>query len=393
MKLKFKDMKEFLYLSMWFVYSFSYILNSSVINLGAVFKLESVVIIGILACMFCCHDYMRLKKIILAVIFFTACLLITRVTHKMAYLLFIAFIANSDYSKFDKIVKTTMISIILSTGLVVAMSLAGIIPDYIFVRDTGEIAHSYGFPYYYNLSAQAMYASILYIYLKDKVKWYELLIIAVISFAIYKECTTRLPFYVLMIIIFVYVLLYKWNIIKTLNHTWIKCVALLAFPVVCIGCVILALNYDGSIPAYSIANDMLNGRPRLSYVALNRYGMKLFGQYIEMQGHVYGESQSNYFFIDSGYILSVVEYGLLFTAILLVIYSLIYYYSCKTNNKKLFIWVSMTLVFNVVNGCWFTLIYNPIFFILFHMNFNKKISIFENIKLRKFFYMLGVNNE
>lgn len=385
MELKFRNIKEFLYLGLWFIYSFSYILNSSVMNIGAFFKLESVLIIGILALMFFFHDYMKLKKVILAVIFFAACLLITRVTHKTVYLLFIMFIANSDYSKFDRIVRTTMISIILSTGLVVLMSLAGIIPDYIFVRDTGEIAHSYGFTYYYNLSAQAMYASILYIYLKDNVKWIELFVIAGISYVIYKECTTRLPFYVLLIIIFVYVLLYKWNVIKTLNHTWIKCISLVAFPAVCIGCVIFAQHYDPSVPMYSFSNDILNGRPRLSHVALNRYGMKLFGQYVEMKGNTYGETQHNYFFIDSGYILSVVEYGLIFTVILLALYSFIYYYSCRTNNKKLFIWISMTLVFNVVNGCWFTLIYNPIFFILFHMDYSNVTLFFERLKSGKIF--------
>ncbi|MCM1506136.1 MAG: hypothetical protein NC177_03230 [Ruminococcus flavefaciens] len=378
MSIKFKGINEMIFIFFWFIFSFSYIINASLLGSLSVFKmmykLEVVAFGGVLALLFLVHSRIKLKKIILASMFLVSCLIIAKVTGKIVYMVFILFVANSECTSFKRIIKTTIISVTLATLLVIVSCKLGFIPDYIFIREEGLQAHSLGFTYYYTVSTYAMFVSILYIYYKKNVSWIELSAIVLLSYAIYKTCTTRLPFVILLLALCLYVLLNKFDIIKNINCKIIRIYSLVAFPIACITCVVAAVLYNPSNPVFYKLNEILNHRLSLSHAAFARYSVKLFGQYVEMQGNTYGKVQTNYFFIDSGYILSVVEYGIVATVILLALYSFIYYYSCKTNNKRLFVWITMVLIFNVVNGCWFAFVYNPVFFVLMHMD---KYSITE----------------
>ena len=84
-----------------------------------------------------------------------------------------------------------------------------------------------------------------------------------------------------------------------------------------------------------------------------------------MLGNNAGRVIDNYFYIDSGYAYSLLGYGIVFTVLIIFMYSVIYYYCCKNNKKKLFIWITAVALFTMINNTWITLEYNPLLFLFF----------------------------
>ena len=93
-----------------------------------------------------------------------------------------------------------------------------------------------------------------------------------------------------------------------------------------------------------------------------------------MHGNEYNKTVHNYFYIDSGYIYSILGYGMLFTITVIILYSILYEKSCKDNNKIIWIWLTATMIFTIVNNSWVTLPYNPLLIFIFTKSETKRIS-------------------
>ena len=276
MEIRFKNRRELICLSLWCVFSFFYILNSSLLPVGMVFKALQLGTMEALGVVFLTSDHVKLKKVIFVILLTLCSLIMLKNGGKKIYLVYVFFLLNHEHIKFDKLVRCTIASVLVSTLFVIGLSQIGVVEDFIFIRETGEKAHSLGFLYYYNASAQIMFVSIMYLYVKEKVSWAMLGVIAGVSYLFFKICTTRLPFYMMLIVLVMYVLIYKLNLIKSLNHLPIKCYSVIAFPVMTVLCVFAALNYNPQNKTHLMANDILNGRLRLSKQAFDVYGIKLF---------------------------------------------------------------------------------------------------------------------
>ena len=66
-----------------------------------------------------------------------------------------------------------------------------------------------------------------------------------------------------------------------------------------------------------------------------------------------------YFYIDSGFAYSLLGYGLIFTVIVVFLYTVLFRYSCFVNDKYLFVCITAVLFFTMINNTWVTLNYNP----------------------------------
>lgn len=364
-----------MYLFSWGIFTAMYILNSSLLNINILYKLVSVALCLPLSAIFLLHKSLKLKQIILSLILLITMVIGAIVGNKVLFLLSFLFLINSDRTSFSRILKVSIISVTCMTISVVCLCMIGLLPDYIFEREGGKIAHSLGFSFYYNVSTHILFCSIMYTYVRKTLHFSEILILTLLNYLLYKLCTTRLPFYVYLIFIIAYLVFCKYNVFKSINHKLLKMYSAVAFSSLCILCVVMALKYDYRDPVFFEIDQWVSGRIALSHVAFSRYDIKLFGQYVEMQGNIYGENQFNYFFIDSGYILGLIQYGLLFTICFIVMYSILYYYSCITNDKKLFVWISIVALFNVINGCWTAFVYNPLLFLI--------IPVIKNMKTIK----------
>ena len=110
---------------------------------------------------------------------------------------------------------------------------------------------------------------------------------------------------------------------------------------------------------------MLNSRLLMGKTAFEQYHLKLFGQSIQMVGiksATFGEGHQVYFYIDSGYVYALIGYGILFTALLLTLYTIVLRNTAKKEQGVLFIWAVTVTLFSISNNAWVSITYNPLLF-------------------------------
>ena len=350
---------ENIYLAILFVYGFLDIITKSLIGHPGVLK--PVMVLGTMLCglIYCVsrHD-ISLKKIIVSAVVLFSFLVAGAVTKRLYVCFFGVLLICADVTSFRKITITTLCATMPAMLFVIACSQVGIIPDYIFDHN-GRVAHSFGYSYYSTMPYIFMFNISGYMYIrKNKMRWYEMGVILFLVLLVEHYTTLRLSFYLSILEIVMYILLVKKEIMN-LNKKWIQTLALCLFPVTFWWTYYAAQHYTVSSKFWREMNEILSNRLTLSHDALNLYSVKLLGQYIQMKGNSYNKINYYYFYIDSGYIYSLLGYGLLFTVILIGLYSYLTYISCKENEKELFIWLCVIALFTIANNTWVSLSYNP----------------------------------
>ena len=360
-KIKFKDnISKPLYDTLLFFLVFISVLNSSALPFGKIYSVYNLLCIVI--CLILFYKRKRSKKLrhisIIILIAFTCSAITTKDLTMLSYALFII-TAEKDFSR---LVRTAFIGTWLGLLLVVPLAVCGIIPDYTYVH-LGKTVHSFGFYYYSAIPYYILFTSLMYIYLKGKrLKLLEILVIYIFQYIAYKLFCVRLTFYIGMIMIALTLLFIKFNI-GNLNHAIIKGISAVLFPlstfISCEACI----KYRPGNHIWDTLNSAFNNRISQGYSAFNNYSVKLLGQQIKMRGTAslaLGVTSGEYFYIDSGYVYSVLLYGLFFTIILLIVYSLLMVKICEINNKQLYVWMLAVMIFSFLNNALININMNPL---------------------------------
>ena len=133
------------------------------------------------------------------------------------------------------------------------------------------------------------------------------------------------------------------------------------FPLGIVGTFIVMLQYNPEDANWVALDRMLHYRLSLMHEGYLRYPISLFGNRVEMTGYnaLRTVTQEEYFYVDSGFAYSILGYGLIFTLVAVALYSLLYVYSCRKNNKHLFAWLTCILLFTIMNNVWIDVYWNP----------------------------------
>lgn len=358
---------EIVYLLVYAVYIFVSILDSSLVSIGSVRTLLNYASIGILGVLFISKTstYRYVKICIMLGIFIFSALS----TDRLYLIIYMMFLMNAKYSNFKKIVKVSFIVTAFSVLFVVLCCKMHIVEDLVYSRDGVENAHSYGFGHYSSISYYSLYLTIMWLYMKKNTIGYpQLAILTLFNYGIYKITTTRLGFYIVLLVLLMYVVIEKNCIINTASKL-IVFLSTIGFSATFIVCLTLNYAYDpekhGPDSILFKIDSALNNRLGLGHEALTNYSPKLFGQKIEMVGiktAVFGKGNDKYFYIDSGYIYAFLGYGIIFTFIVLVLYTFIIRNSAKNHRNVIFIWAFAVMVFTIANNAWISIIYNPLLF-------------------------------
>ncbi len=114
-------------------------------------------------------------------------------------------------------------------------------------------------------------------------------------------------------------------------------------------------------------NIFLSYRLSLGNKAINRYGIHLFGTRIKWIGHSVREAMvtEEYNYVDCSYLKVLLEYGLAFLVLMLIIYSAILYKAFK-NKMYYAVWVVVfILLFGTTEPMLFNLVFNPFILLAF----------------------------
>lgn len=354
---------ELIFLAVYVLFAAATIIDASLITLGPIKSLINYGSVGILAATFISRTY-SLKQLRFYVLFgvFVLAAYTTKRTFLMVYMLLLL---NARYSSFRKIAVCSLISTTLSILFVVLCCKAGLITDLVYSRDGVESAHSYGFGHYSSISYFALYLTLIWLYLRRRaIGWIELGALVVFNYGIYYLTTTRLSFYLALFVIAAYIVIVKYRWIR-ISSKPILFLSSIGFPVAFLCCILLHYFYDPQNALLEKLNEMLNSRLLMGKTAFEQYHLKLFGQTIEMVGiksATFGEGHQVYFYIDSGYVYSLIGYGILFTLLILTLYTMILRNTAKKEQGVLFIWGLTVMLFSISNNAWISITYNPLLF-------------------------------
>lgn len=357
------DKTEIAVLILLFLYSCVSVLNDSLLSLSPFYRYFRFAVTFIGIALFICrnNNLPPARKTFFAIAILFAFVIAARTTGRMYLIVYAVLIIADEGCEPDKTLKVWLAGTLLALLVVFVLCWAGILTDHVFRYPSGRTAHCLGFDYYFYFPYFLFFCSVVYLYLrKDRVKLYDYLLLILVNLLMYRLSTVSLTFYLTFIFIILDFLLLKLKKID-LNKKPIRIFSGLLFPLGVAATFLLMVNYNPESAAWTKLNTLMHGRPGMMHEGYLRYPITLFGNRMEMIGNnaLRTVKPEAYFYIDSGFAYSLLGYGLVFTFAVVVLYSILYIYSCRTNNKHLYAWLTCVLIFSLMNNIWVDVYYNP----------------------------------
>lgn len=275
----------------------------------------------------------------------------------------------SEVTDFKSILKCIVLATALTTIFIMLSCALHIIPDYVYTHRMGEniamTAHSCGFKYYSSLGYICMALTAIYLYLHINIPYIKLGAVLLANYALYLVHTNQTAIAFVAFLLLAYVFTKKIRLFNFNNKFW-KFVSTIIPSLLCFGTLGLINLYKDNILVLSSRFRTLTGRLIYSVQAINEYGISLFGSKVTMYGvtqKVYGNATSA-FYIDSGFLYSFIAYGIIFTILIILIYTIIYRYVADIGDGFLYIWLGGILALCVINNYLLSCYVNQFIFLL-----------------------------
>ena len=177
--------------------------------------------------------------------------------------------------------------------------------------------------------------------------WILILILSAAAFWVYRATDTSLPLLIAGIYIALYVAVVKLRMPILKNNLLWRIIALGSFPVLAVVSYIMAKNYNWRVGWQFKLDQMTHNRVSLAYQGIKNYGVHLFGTQIVENTDT---TKGRYFYIDSGYIKNMINYGLIVFVLILIYYTVIFYAAVVENDKVLVIWMICVAFYSLFNN-------------------------------------------
>lgn len=348
------------------IYCYVSLLDESLLDLGKFMQLVRWgTLLFLLYALFVAfvRDKRSFKTIILCalvIMFFTAASIATKRQYVMIYALFIMLCAGAEK---EDIFRTSFLCVGAAVVTIFLLCRIGVITDYIYYgtgSDAQRNAHCYGFTYYSKMPFILFYCLLVYLCLRrEKMNLIEYAGILLLNWFIYRQTTLRLTYYLTIFVVAAALLLRWWRRLN-LNRKPVLFLAGIGFSAGTLVTYFIMRLYDSSNAFWNRLPGTIYSRIRLMSEGYHIYGVRLLGSYIKMAGNSALGNPETYFYIDSGFAYSLLGYGLIFTVVVVILYTVLFRYSCYVNDKYLFIYIVAVLIFTMINNTWVTLNYNPV---------------------------------
>ena len=373
-KISYSDIGKFLYFLALGVYLFYAELVTTnftpffdLVFLRKIYNISTIILISIKIIVF---DHYTVKELMKIMLFVLLGAITTIVSHYDIILITYLFVVGAKDISLYKIVKFQFIIVLIFVVSAFFASQAGIIENTITYRDNIP-RQSFGIVYCTDFAAHIFYLMISYIYLiGNKLKYGSILILSVITIWVYRNCDARLDCICMLVLI----LFLFYRKIKSDMHNipmyqipktaWLEKLLMWSMPICALFSVSISYFFNTNSTFWTVLNGILNNRLTQGSKALKMYSFNMFGQIVEVQGQVgINTNLSDYFFIDSSYLLYGLRYGIVFLLVL-CFGSLIFMKRELKKNNAIFCILFFLIA---VNSCFShhlaELAYNP--FILF----------------------------
>ncbi len=286
----------------------------------------------------------------------------------------------------EKIILRMQIGLLVWSFVVFLLCYLGVLTNYVYAHNLNGVyiqVYAYGFKYYSTIGYIAMAELMAYLMQRKKeCYWLELACIVLADYLLYRIHTTTLAFYAVLLFVLAYIVTHK---IKIFNFSkWKRFWTFIAIgiPWAAMGITLISVSLyrtSGMTQLLRVFNgNQLIARLRFSSQAIDMYGINLFGSQVEVYGQtafIYGGAKSE-FYIDSGYMYSLIVYGVVFTLMILSLYSLILKYIYLTQKDTLFLYMLIFTGICIINNFLLSASYNPLLLI-------GGSAILKNVKLKE----------
>lgn len=272
----------------------------------------------------------------------------------------VIFMLYCSKSKPEDVIKTYYISASVGIVLVIAAWFIGAIPSE--VRGGRAYLGFYFATFGPNLFLHTVLAYIAS--RKKHIKLREWILIEIVNVWFYKMTDTLAVFIIINAGIFLYYLFNIEKVKQVLFGGKVFKRILEAFPFASAAITILAQylyieHYNE--PMYVAANVALSNRPYFGKIAIETYGISLFGQPITWLTGTDGTKVSgmDYFYVDSSYLQVLVRYGIIMLIVLCVAMMVVQCYSVMTRNIYVCLGCSLFLIHCITDPQLLSFRYNP----------------------------------
>lgn len=303
-----------------------------------------------------CIDFVRDRQVFIFIVALAIAVATALIASNRIILFYMLFLIAARNVDIDKVIKIVVIMQGVLLAVIIGLSQMGIILDYV---ESGRNRHCLGFAWANYAPFIFIFFMLGYIYLRrDRFKIYELLIFEAINYILYIVTDTKFTFAMGIIApIYLFLMRYYWQ-----NHgeRIRKNRLLVAAPAaLCVFTFLIHYCYKPENAAWSQLNSLLSGRLALGKAALQTYGVSLFGTNITWVGFgITGTATGEYNYVDSGYLKTMFDSGLVVLCLIIVMYTVMMYYAVKQKDFYLQTALLVALILSITDPMLFHIEYN-----------------------------------
>lgn len=178
--------------------------------------------------------------------------------------------------------------------------------------------------------------------------WLFLILLFGANYWYYKMTDTNLIFFLICIMFVLYILCIKCNLNLFADNLLIRTLATIGFPLLCAFTYVVAKLYDERNPTWDRIDDWTHTRLYQMHKGVTRYGVHLFGQVLKENANA--ADMSKYFYIDSAYMKNLLKYGVVYTVLLMIVFSLMFRAAVRAGDRVMCIWLFCAAVYSLFNN-------------------------------------------
>lgn len=180
------------------------------------------------------------------------------------------------------------------------------------------------------------------------VPWPVLIIACAVNLVLYELTDTNLILFIVLAFLILYALCVKCRLDLFHDCFPIRLMAAVIMPALCAFVWYISDRYNANIPMWVRIDEFSHSRVRLNHQGIVKYGVHLLGQQVVVNSDQ--TDMDKYFYIDSGYMKALLSYGIIFTALLLLVYMLIFRAAIRIGDRVLCIWIFCIALYSVFNN-------------------------------------------
>ncbi len=367
-----KEINDNIYIVSWGIYLFVTLWNQSFFPLMFTGRYYTFLLVFCLL-LLCFKEFIyidfNLKSSVTAIGMTTLGILVYIFSSHWMLLAFMFFIFSARNINIGKVINISLIISVFILCVVTFCALNGVIYNEIYI-DYIEGRERQYLGFVYMLFPVSIWSNITCLWIakrKDVYTWMEIILLFIINQLLFEYTNSRLVYLIVLMRIFSLMML-KSKMKKIIYTKIVKNIMIFSTLIACVFSFYVTMNYDPTDVYQYLINFILEGRLELGQDAIHNYGWPVFGENIKWVGNSLDENgikaEGVYNYVDCAYIHFMLEYGIVVSALLMLVLINLMIKLSKKNEIILMIIFSSLAIHGIIDDLILQLHYNTCWLLL-----------------------------